>query len=94
MKQEICVIHSHSHSFVHFTAGLPDGVLHAFQGSDWETCVPLGLDGHDHGTEQVLEAHTDLRSETPSYFSQVSDNRKGHNRPSPTCYWVVEAWCV
>lgn len=34
-------------------AGLPDGVLPAFQGSHRETCVPLWLDGNDHGTEQV-----------------------------------------
>lgn len=35
-------------------AGLPDGVLYALQRSHWETCVPLRLDGHDHGTKQVM----------------------------------------
>lgn len=36
-----------------FTTGLPNGVLPPFQGLDWETCVSIWLDGHDHGTEQV-----------------------------------------
>lgn len=36
-----------------FSAGFPDGVIPSFQGPDWETCVSLWLDGHDHGTEQV-----------------------------------------
>lgn len=55
---------THTSSLVHFTAGLPDGVLPTFQGHDWETRVSLWLDGHDHGTEQVLQAiHTCSRSQ-------------------------------
>lgn len=33
--------------------GLPDGDVHHVQGPHWEKRVPCGLDGHEHGSEQV-----------------------------------------
>lgn len=46
-------------------AGLPDGILPAFQGSHRQTCLPLWLDGHDHGTKQVTYNNNDNNRERP-----------------------------
>lgn len=41
LNEDIITVYTHSSSLVHFTAGLPHGVLPTFQGPDWETCVSL-----------------------------------------------------